>query len=78
MTFNHSLILFFPLLLASCSEQPSTEPSESASESSSIQDTLRYDQEVHLHHMKQLTFGGDNAEAYWSFDSEKLVFQAGE
>jgi len=76
MTFNHSLILFFPLLLASCSEQPSTEPSESASESSSIQDTLRYDQEIHLHHMKQLTFGGDNAEAYWSFDSEKLVFQA--
>lgn len=26
--------------------------------------------------MRQLTFGGDNAEAYWSFDSRKLVFQA--
>ena len=23
-----------------------------------------------------MTFGGDNAEAYWSFDNEKLVFQA--
>ena len=26
--------------------------------------------------MKQLTFEGDNAEAYWSFDDSKLVFQA--
>ena len=27
-------------------------------------DTLRYEKEVHLKNMKQLTFGGDNAEAY--------------
>ena len=26
--------------------------------------------------MKQLTFGGENAEAYWSFDDSKLIFQA--
>lgn len=26
--------------------------------------------------MRQLTFGGDNAEAYWSFNSENVVFQA--
>ena len=31
--------------------------------------------EVHLANLKQLTFGGDNAEAYWSFDNTKLVFQ---
>jgi hypothetical protein len=26
--------------------------------------------------MQQLTYGGDNAEAYWSFDNHKLTFQA--
>ena len=40
------------------------------------EDTLRYKNEVHLKNLKQLTFGGDNAEAYWSFDDKKLVFQA--
>ncbi len=40
------------------------------------QDTLRFPQEVHLKNVKQLTFGGDNAEAYWSFDDKKVVFQA--
>lgn len=39
-------------------------------------DTLRYEQESHLKNIKQLTFGGDNAEAYWSFDDTKIVFQA--
>ncbi len=39
-------------------------------------DTLRYEEEVHLKNIKQLTFGGDNAEAYWSFDDKKIVFQA--
>lgn len=39
-------------------------------------DSLRYPQEKHLANIRQLTFGGDNAEAYWSFDSKKLVFQA--
>ncbi len=31
--------------------------------------------EKHLTNVKQLTFGGDNAEAYWSFDNKKLSFQ---
>ncbi len=35
-----------------------------------------YAQEKHLKNVKQLTFGGDNAEAYWSFDDAKLVFQS--
>lgn len=32
--------------------------------------------ESHLKNLKQITFGGDNAEAYWSFDNEKLCFQS--
>lgn len=39
-------------------------------------DTLRYEGEKHLRNIKQLTFGGNNAEAYWSFDSKKLIFQS--
>lgn len=38
--------------------------------------TLLYPNEKHLKNVKQLTFGGDNAEAYWSFDDSLLVFQA--
>src|SRR5688572_10077205 len=35
-----------------------------------------YPQEKHLKNVKQLTFGGDNAEAYFSFDNKKITFQA--
>lgn len=33
-------------------------------------------QETHLGRLTQLTFGGENAEAYLSFDESKLVFQS--
>ncbi len=39
-------------------------------------DTLHYDDEKHLRNIKQITFGGDNAEAYWSFDNTMLTFQS--
>ncbi len=32
--------------------------------------------EDHLKNIKQLTFGGENAEAYFSFDGKKLIFQS--
>jgi TolB protein len=38
-------------------------------------DTLHYPDETHFKNIQQLTFGGDNAEAYWSYDSKYLVFQ---
>jgi len=45
-------------------------------ELSSNSDTLRYPEEKHLKNVRQLTFGGDNAEAYWSFNSKMLTFQS--
>src|SRR4051794_17706847 len=30
----------------------------------------------HIKNVKQLTFGGENAEAYWSFDSKKITLQS--
>ncbi len=38
-------------------------------------DDLRYPQEKNLKNIRQLTFGGDNAEAYFSFGDDKLVLQ---
>jgi TolB protein len=38
-------------------------------------DTLRNKEEIHFKNVRQLTFGGDNAEAYWSFNSKWLIFQ---
>ena len=41
----------------------------------SLPDTLLFPDETHLANVQQLTFGGDNAEAYWSFDGKYIVFQ---
>jgi Tol biopolymer transport system component len=41
-----------------------------------IDTVLSYPAERHLKNIKQLSFGGDNAEAYFSTDGRKLVFQS--
>ena len=38
-------------------------------------DTLHYPEEKNFKNIRQLTFGGDNAEAYWSYDGKQIVFQ---
>lgn len=38
-------------------------------------DTILFPGETHFANIRQLTFGGDNAEAYFSFDGKWLVFQ---
>jgi Tol biopolymer transport system component len=40
------------------------------------EDPLRDPREAHLRHIKQLTFGGTNAEAYFSYDGKRLIFQS--
>ena len=37
---------------------------------------LTVDGERHLKNIRQLSFGGENAEAYFSFDGKKLIFQS--
>lgn len=49
--------------------------SKVTSSSGTATDTLRYADETHFRNIRQLTFGGDNAEAYWSYDGKYLVFQ---
>jgi Tol biopolymer transport system component len=38
-------------------------------------DTIHFTDEKHFANVRQLTFGGDNAEAYFSFDGKYLIFQ---
>ena len=74
---NFRVIVFLSLAALAVACQPSGSTEQNTSETASEPaDTLRYDQEVHLKNVRQLTFGGDNAEAYWSFNGQMLSFQA--
>ena len=62
------------ILLASCVGEESVETPDIES-GSTKKSEIYYYQEKHIKNIKQLTFGGDNAEAYFSFDDTRLVFQ---
>jgi TolB protein len=65
------------LLTTGCQETPApAEPTSAAVDTVAVKDSLIHPEEKHFKSLKQLTFGGDNAEAYWSFDGSKLVFQS--
>lgn len=79
---NGKLIAFIlgMLLLASYAGQMSkklqgenTETTEN--QAVEVNDSLVLPGETHLKNVRQLTFGGDNAEAYWSFDGKMLSYQ---
>jgi Tol biopolymer transport system component len=70
---KYNLAIFVFLLLISCQ---SSKKGVLYGKYDAKADTLKYEKEVHLKNIRQLTFGGDNAEAYWSFDDKKVVFQA--
>jgi TolB protein len=48
----------------------------SAASQGSDSPNLATPQEKHLHNVRQLTFGGQNAEAYFSADGKELIFQS--
>ncbi len=50
-------------------------PSLSSTCSDFSTDTIHFPGETHFANVRQLTFGGDNAEAYFSFDGKYLIFQ---
>jgi Tol biopolymer transport system component len=69
-----NLIFWIILILVSCSSKKSNSDQDTSVFDINA-DTLILPGERHFKHLKQLTFGGDNAEAYWSFDDSKLIFQ---
>src|SRR5688572_1664992 len=69
-----------PLLLVSCSSGPkgdTTPPQPEPPVDAAVAQgpDLRKSEESHLGKLTQLTFGGENAEAYWAFGGDKLIFQ---
>lgn len=76
MLFGSALLA--GMLLTACENQPPAQETTAAEAPAydAAADTLRYAPEKHLRNLRQLTFGGDNAEAYFSFDDQSLVFQA--
>ena len=75
-TSMKKLVLFTCLagFLASCGDSDSRTAAETATKPAT-NDTVLYPEETHFKNVRQLTFGGDNAEAYWSYDGKYLVFQ---
>jgi Tol biopolymer transport system component len=75
-----SLFIFIVAVLSSCGgnndKDNATADSGDHYTGASETSELHYTNENHLSNVRQLTFGGDNAEAYWSFDDTKLVFQS--
>ncbi|MCB0570662.1 MAG: PD40 domain-containing protein [Phaeodactylibacter sp.] len=75
MDFRFTSLFLLALIAVAC--QPAGNKEQNATEAASeTADTLRYEQETHLKNVHQLTFGGDNAEAYFSYSSQQLTFQA--
>ena len=64
-----NIILTLTITLLSCKNSTNQDNNKQT-------ENLQYDKEKHLKNITQLTFGGDNAEAYFSFDDTKLVFQS--
>ena len=63
------------LLLAGCGQQAEQTEKTAVDEPAAKPVTI-FDGETHLKNVRQLTFGGQNAEAYFSYDADKLIFQS--
>jgi Tol biopolymer transport system component len=68
------LFFCFVFFIIACNNQNTSE--EDKTTQIPENDTLRYPQEKHFKNLRQLTFGGNNAEAYFSFDGKFLSFQS--
>lgn len=68
-------LVFLSLLIATIISACNNSSKISSTTPIAATDTMHYPEEIHFKNIQQLTFGGDNAEAYWSYDSKWLVFQ---
>lgn len=63
--------LFSPVLLVLWSSTQAL-----AADTAANAPQLLYPGEIHFQHLRQLTFGGQNAEAYFSYDGKELILQS--
>lgn len=64
------------LLACGAPPNPMGPPSNAPPSAPPATPSLLDPRELHLANPRQLSFGGDNAEAYWSFAGDKLIFQS--
>ena len=69
-------LLTFCVLLISCNSKPKKAEYKDALSGETYTDSLYFEGEKHFKNIQQITFGGDNAEAYWSFDDKQIIFQS--
>jgi Tol biopolymer transport system component len=69
------LLLLAGFILVSFLSKNETFEKFTTQDSLLTKDTLQYPEESHFKNIQQLTVGGDNAEAYFSFDGQWIVFQ---
>ena len=67
--FSHQLLITLALALLA-------PPAFAQSDSAEMSGPTIFDGETHITNLKQLTFGGQNAEAYFNYDASELIFQA--
>ncbi len=70
-----SISLTLALLGACCPPKPASQASGPVTTAAPAMQDLATPGEGHLKNVHQLTFGGENAEAYWSFGGDQLIFQ---
>ncbi|NNK20673.1 MAG: hypothetical protein HKP07_05150, partial [Flavobacteriaceae bacterium] len=72
------LLLLVITAVFSCKSEPKKTEATSETTTSLMagSDTLIYPEEKYFKSIRQVTFGGDNAEAYWSFDDSMMIFQS--
>jgi len=68
--------LFYGLMLVTLSACNSIEEKKIATNEGTDTQNVTVSGEHHLQNLKQLTFGGQNAEAYFSYDGSELIFQS--
>ncbi len=73
---NYIIILLAVFSFTACSTDKKSKESEHSEQAQDSVVSLLYPDETHFKNIKQLTFAADNAEAYWSFDNSKVVFQS--
>jgi len=67
------VVLLTAAIITGCTQK--TQQTDTAVADRNQQPTL-FEGETHLTNLRQLTFGGQNAEAYFSYDASELIFQS--
>ena len=81
MTHRFLAVMAMSVTLGACGgeqaqeQSPAQEPARGAANlAAGVQ--LQMPEEAHLRNIRQITVGGENAEAYWSFDSKQIILQS--